>query len=109
MMNEMGFNILRRAQDNAKEIGKLSEFLLKQGVDLKQVKKHPEEYTNLIKEYSKTCISVGLFEESRERMQREFNKLCEFHVRNEEELTDKFYNIAKQIILASPEYIDTEK
>lgn len=108
-MNQMGFNILQRAQSNARKIGKLTEFLSEHGVELKAVQNNPDYYSDLIKQYSKACINVGLFEESREHLQMEFNKLCEYHARNEEELTDKFYNMAREIILASPEYATSEK
>lgn len=102
-MNEIGFNILKRAQNSAKGIDQLSDFLSQRGIDLNQVKANPEGYTELIKQYSKMCINQGLFEESRDRLQLEFSRLCEYHSRNEEQLTDKFYNIAKQIILDSLE------
>lgn len=108
-MNQMGFKILQRAQSNAREIGKLTEFLSEQGVELKAVQSNPDYYADLIKQYSKKCVNVGLFEESREHLQMEFNKLCEYHARNEEALTNKFYNVAREIILASPEYVSGEK
>lgn len=108
-MNQIGFNILKRAQDNAKEIEKISEFFEQRGVNLNQVRTNPERYSDIIKQYSKVCINEGLFEESRERMQVEFNRLCEYHIRNEEELTKKFYDIAKQIILSSSEVNDIVK
>ncbi len=101
-MNEIGFNILRRAQDNAKEVDKLSAFFKERGVDLKEVQCNPERYTDIIRQYSKMCINEGLFEESREHLQLEFNKLCEYHQRNEEILTKEFMVIAKEIILTMP-------
>lgn len=108
-MNQIGFNILRRAKDNAKQIDKLSEFLAERGIDLLQVRNNPDRYTNLIKQYSRECINAGLFEESRERLQVEFNRLCEYHSRNEEELANKFYDTAKQIILDSVDIMDSGK
>lgn len=102
-MNQIGFNILRRAQDNAKEVDKLSAFFSERGVQLKDVRLNPDRYADMIKQYSKACINRGLFEESRDRLQLEFNKLCEYHQRNEEELTKEFIGIAKEIILAMPE------
>ena len=102
-MNQIGFNILRRAQDNAKEVDKLSAFFNERGVQLKEVRLNPDRYLDVIKQYSKECINEGLFEESRERLQLEFNKLCEYHQRNEEELTREFMGIAKEIILEMPE------
>lgn len=102
-MNQIGFNILRRAQDNAKEVDKLSAFFNERGVQLKEVRLNPDRYLDMIKQYSKACINEGLFEESREHLQLEFNKLCEYHQRNEEELTREFMGIAKEIILEMPE------
>lgn len=101
--SQLGFNILRRAQDNAKEIDKMSAFFTERGVALKEVKLNPERYLEMIRQYSKACINEGLFEESRDRLQLEFNKLCEYHQRNEEELTKEFMGIAKEIILEMPE------
>nr|WP_302598884.1 hypothetical protein [uncultured Cellulosilyticum sp.] len=102
-MNQIGFNILRRAQDNAKEADKLSTFFKERGVQLKEVRRNPDRYADMIKQYSKICINEGLFEESRDRLQLEFNRLCEYHQRNEEALTKEFMGIAKEIILTMPE------
>lgn len=100
-MNQIGFNVLRRAQDNAKELAKLSAFFNERGVELKEVKLDPDKYSEMIKQYSKACVNESLFEESRERLQLEFNKICEYHQRNEEELTKEFAQIAKEIILTA--------
>lgn len=102
-MEQIGFNILQRAQSNAKEGHKLSAFFSERGIELKEVRLNPERYSDIIKQYSKVCINEGLFEESRERLQVEFNRLCEYHQRNEEELTKEFMGIAKKIILDMPE------
>lgn len=102
-MNQMEFKILKRAQENAKEIDKLKTFLANQGVNLTQVKKNPERYQEIIRRYSKDCINIGLFEESRERLEIEFSRLCEYHRKNESMLVDQFYNVAKEIILSTPE------
>ncbi len=102
-MNQMEFKILRRAQENAKETDKLKTFLAKQGVNLSQIKKNPDSYQELIKSYSKDCVNLGLFEESRERLEIEFSRLCDYHRKNESILVEQFYNIAKDIILSIPE------
>ncbi len=102
-MNQIEFKILRRAQDNARETDKLVAFLGAQGVDLKQVKNNPDSYDHLIKEYSKACVNTGLFEESRERLELEFSKLCEYHRKNEAILVEQFYDVAKSIILSLPD------
>ena len=102
-MNEIGFNILKRAQNSAKATDQLSNFLSQRGIGLNEVKANPDGYTELIKQYSKMCIDQGLFEESRDRLELEFSRLCEYHSRNEKQLTDQFYNTAKQIILESAE------
>ena len=49
-------------------------------------------------EYSGECINQELFQQSKEKMEEEFRRLCEFHRRNEEELVEKFYSIAKDMI-----------
>ena len=43
-------------------------------------------------------IVVLVFRESKERMEDEFNRLCEFHRRNEELLVEKFCHITKMMI-----------
>ena len=102
-MNQMEFKILRRAQENAKEVDQLKIFLADQGVKLSQIKNNPEKYEDIIKKYSKSCVNVGLFQESRERLEIEFARLCEYHSKNESILVDEFYNIAKEIILSTSE------
>lgn len=102
-MNQIGFNILRRAHDNTRSTDDLEKFLKNKGLNLVQVRRNPDEYNDVIKEYSRQCINLSLFEESRERLQEEFNKLCEYHTRNERQLTDDFFNITKQLILNSPD------
>ena len=97
-MNQMEFNILRRAQDNTKMGNQLTLFFKDKGIDIKQVKANPEYYEELIKQYSKSCINQGLFEESKERREQEFRRLCEFHRRNEAELVEKFYKFTKDSI-----------
>ena len=94
----MQFNVLKRAQDNTKVNNKLNLFFKEHGIEIKQVKKNPECYKDLIMKYSRQCINQELFEESKELMEKEFSKLCEFHRRNEEELVQKFYSIANDII-----------
>lgn len=97
-MEPMQFNVLRRAHDNTKINNRLNLFFSEHGIDIAQVKKNPEYYEELIMEYSRECINQQLFEQSKERMEEEFSRLCEFHRRNEEELVEKFYSIAKDII-----------
>lgn len=97
-MEPMQFNVLRRAQDNTKVNNRLNIFFKEHGVEITQVKKNPECYKDLIMKYSRECINQELFEESKEIMEKEFSRLCEFHRRNEEELVEKFYSIAKDII-----------
>lgn len=97
-MEQMEFNVLRRAHDNTKATNRLNLFLSEHGVDLERVKRNPEYYEELIMQYSRVCINQELFEESRERMEEEFSRLCEFHRRNEDELVEKFYSIAKDMI-----------
>ena len=97
-MEQMEFNVLKRAQDLTKSTNSLDNFFYEKGIDIRQVRKNPEYYEELIMQYSRNCISQELFRESKERMEDEFNRLCEFHRRNEESLVEKFYNIAKSII-----------
>ena len=94
----MQFNILRRAYDNTKANDRLNLFFSKYGVNIEQVKKNPEYYKELIMEYSRECINQELFQQSKEKMEEEFRRLCEFHRRNEEELVEKFYSIAEDMI-----------
>ena len=102
-MKQIDFNILKRAQHNARQTDKLLKFLDSNGVDLKSLKSNPEQYDAIIKEFSKSCVNTGLFEESRDRLEREFNKLCEYHRTNEAHLADQFYDMAKSIIMNIPE------
>jgi len=97
-MDQMGFNVLRRAQDSTKKTQRLDDFFKEQGIDIRQVRRNPDYYEELIMDYSRSCINQELFRESKERMEEEFNKLCEFHRRNEDHLVEKFYIIAKHII-----------
>lgn len=97
-MSQMGFNVLRRAQDNTKKGDKLALFFQERGINLKQVRENPDYYEELIKQYSQACINEGLYEESRAHMEDEFNRLCEFHRRNEAELVEKFYSMTRNII-----------
>lgn len=97
-MEPMQFNVLRRAQDNTKVNNKLNIFFREHGIEVSQVKNNPECYRDLIMKYSKQCINQELFQESKEIMEKEFSRLCEFHRRNEEELVEKFYSIATNII-----------
>lgn len=97
-MDQMEFNVLKRAQDSIKATNELKRFFYEKGIDINQVKKNPEYYEELIMQYSRTCINQELFRASKERMEDEFNRLCEFHRRNEDTLVEKFYNIAKSVI-----------
>ena len=97
-MEQMGFNILKRAQDHTKETRGLDSFFYDRGIDIKQVRKNPDYYGELIMQYSRLCISQELFRESKERMEEEFNKICDFHRKNEAYLVEQFYNITKLII-----------
>ncbi len=97
-MGQMSFNILKRAQDLTQKGDKLGRFFQERNIDLQEVRKNPDYYEELIKQYSQTCIDEGLYEESKAHMENEFNKLCEFHRRNEAKLVEKFYNIARNMI-----------
>ena len=90
-MEQMEFNILRRAQDYTKKTKSLDLFFYDRGIDINQVRKNPDYYEELIMQYSRLCISQELFKESKERMEEEFNK-------NEAHLVEQFYNITKGII-----------
>lgn len=100
-MQQIQYNVLKRAQDAARESEKVYQFLRTRSISIQDFKANPDRYSDLIKEYSKECISKSLYEESRERLEKEFNRLCEYHVQNEAELTNTFYNTAKQIIVSS--------
>lgn len=100
-MRQMEFNVLRRAQENAKQVDHIKHFFIDKGIDIREIKKTPDLYSDVIKEYSKTCIDTSLYEETLERLEVEFNKLCLYHVHNEEKLTNSFYNIAREIILST--------
>lgn len=97
-MEQMQFNVLRKAHDNTKVHNSLTLFFNKHGIDIAQVKRDPEYYEELIMEYSRECINKELFEQSKEKMEEEFSRLCEFHRRNEEQLVEKFYSIVKDMI-----------
>ncbi len=102
-MEQMEFNVLRRAHDATKLTTSLDDFFYDRGIDIRQVRRNPEYYEELIMQYSRNCISQELYKESKERMEDEFNKLCEFHRRNEENLVEKFYNITRSIIIEEME------
>ena len=97
-MESMQFNVLRKAHDHAKKNNRLDLFFNEYGIDIVQVKRNPEYYEGLIMEYSRKCIDEQLFQQSKERMEEEFSRLCEFHRRNEEELVEKFCSITKDMI-----------
>lgn len=97
-MHQMEFNVLKRAQNRIKETNNLDRFFNEKGIDINQVRKNPEYYEGLIMQYSRTCIDQELFEVSKEHMEEEFNRLCEFHRRNEENLVNKFFMVAKNFI-----------
>ena len=97
-MQQMEFNVLRRAQDYTKKTKGLDLFFYDKGIDINQVRKNPDYYEELIMQYSRLCISQELFKESKERMEEEFNKICDFHRKNEAHLVEQFYNITKGII-----------
>ena len=100
-MQRIEYNVLKRAQNAARESDKVYNFLRSKSINIEDFRLNPDRYANIIKEYSKECIDKSLYEESRERLEREFNKMCEYHTQNEIELTNAFYNTAKQIIIAS--------
>lgn len=100
-MQNIEYNILKRAQSEAKESDKIYNFLRNRSINIQDFKSNPDRYSDIIKEYSKECISKSLYEESRDRLEKEFNRLCEYHTQNEMELTNAFYNTAKQIIVSS--------
>lgn len=102
-MDQMGFNVLKRAQDSMKTMEQLDSFLSAKGIDIRQVRRNPDYYAELIRQYSRNCINEELFNESRERMEEEFQRLCEFHRRNEDDLVEQFYRIAKSMIEADLE------
>jgi len=95
-MNKMGFNVLRHAQDNTRIKNGLGVFLAQKGIDIHQVEQNPKHYEDLIMEYSRQCINKELFEESKQHMTDEFNRLCEFHRRHEEELVQKFFSMTNE-------------
>ncbi|MDF2613835.1 MAG: hypothetical protein K0S71_1621 [Clostridia bacterium] len=100
-MQHIEYNILKRAQNAARESDKVYNFLRSRSINIQDFKENPDRYSDIIKEYSKECIDKSLYEESRERLEKEFNRLCEYHIQNEADLTNAFYNTAKQIIVSS--------
>ncbi|PHV69381.1 hypothetical protein CS063_15985 [Sporanaerobium hydrogeniformans] len=102
-MQQIDFNVLRRAQDSAKQIERLTQFINAKGIDMRAFKRDPDNYKELIKQYSTQCIDQGIFEESREILDREFDKLCEYQRFNSENLVNNFYDTAKTILLSSIE------
>ncbi|WP_069998750.1 hypothetical protein [Cellulosilyticum sp. I15G10I2] len=105
-MQHIEYNILKRAKHEAREADKIYNFLQSRSINIQDFKANPDRYSDIIKEYSRECITKSLYEESKERLEREFNRLCEYHTQNEAELTNAFYNTAKQIIVSSE--IDSE-
>lgn len=98
VMDQMEFNVLRRAQEITKGTNKLDAFFRDKGIDIRQVIKNPDYYEELIIQYCRSCISQELYRESKERMEDEFHRLCEFHRRNEEHLVEKFCHMTKVMI-----------
>lgn len=66
-MEQMGFNVLRRAQDYTKGTKSLDLFFYDRGIDINQVRKNPDYYEGLIMQYSRLCISQELFKEPKSR------------------------------------------
>ena len=100
-MHHIEYDVLKRAKRTAKESDNLYQFLCSRSVNIQDFKANPDRYTDIIKEYSRQCISNSLYEESKERLEKEFNRLCEYHAQNEVELSNTFYDTAKQIIVSS--------
>lgn len=98
-MNQMGYNVLRRAQDSTKITNGLAIFFSQHGVDISQVERDPTYYQDLIMEYSRQCINNQLFEESRSHMEDEFSRLCDFHRKHEDELVKRFFSITNEMIM----------
>ena len=107
-MDQMGFNILKRAQTNTKINNRLGAFFEQRGIDIQQVERNPKYYEELIMEYSRQCINTELFEESKEHMADEFNRLCEFHRRHEEELVQKFFSMMKENFINQSQKLNNE-
>lgn len=99
-MDQMEFNVLRRAQESTRGSNKLDAFFRDRGIDIRQVRKNPDYYEELIMQYCRFCINQELYKESKERMEDEFNRLCDFHRRNEAYLVEKFCHMTKLMIEA---------
>lgn len=98
-MNQMGFNVLRRAQDSEKINNSLNVFLKERGVNIEQVTSNPKYYQDLLMEYSKQHISTEIYEETRERMEVEFNRLCDFRRMHEDELVKRFFEMTNERVM----------
>lgn len=97
-MERIRYKILRHAQIITKESDSLDHFFNEHGIDIKQVRKNPDYYEDLIMQYSRNCIAQELFRESRERLEEEINRICDFHRKNEEQLVQQFYDITKALM-----------
>lgn len=104
-MNDMGFNVIKGAKDDTKAKDKLGLFLKQKGISLEDVERDPKYYEDLIMDYSRKCINDELFKQSKEHMEEEFNRLCEFHRRNQEALVKQFFNIVNDFITQNKESI----
>lgn len=97
-MEQIKFKILRRAQIITKESDSLDHFFNEHGIDIKQVRKNPDYYEELIMQYSRNCIAQELFRESRERLEEEINRICDFHRKNEDQLVQQFCDMTKSLM-----------
>ncbi len=97
-MNQMEFNVLKRAEESTRYSKGLEKFLADKGLTMEVVEANPSIYEDVILEYCKGCISTGLYEASREHMQEEFNRLCEFHRRKEHELVERFMDMTTSML-----------
>ena len=102
-MENLDYSILKRAYNNARELERATQFLDTKGIDRSAFKRDPDRYRDIIKQYSIQCINQSIFQESREILDMEFNRLCEYQRFNSQHLVDDFYDKAKDIILASIE------
>ena len=55
-MDQMGFNVLRRAQESTRVTDRLDTFFSEKGIDIRQVRKNPDYYEELIMQYCRSCI-----------------------------------------------------
>lgn len=100
-MKPMEYSVLKRAEEQAIRVEDIRNYIVNKAIDIDDFKNNPDKYERFIREYSEACIHYSLYEETKDRLDKQYTLLCEFHRHYEEQLTKQFYDKAKHILLSA--------